>query len=189
VPIGGGCRKAKVVPTICTKSAGVKAKSVIGAHELAPGPFTWAAPHTAQLVALLRATNCMQNPNPNLGLNMASSNGPNLLNGLDNLYGHGHQFSYPMQQRYQNSMLPNDQIPVTGTQEMFQKFKTNFFNDQLQSVVGNVGGFGSSTSMAMATGTGTGTNGVSMGSYIMDPTPLSASELAFDLQAINGVFP
>jgi hypothetical protein len=129
----------------------------------------------------------MQNFNPNLGLNMASPNVPNLLNGLDNLDGHGHQFSYPMQQRYQSSMLPNDQIPVTGPQEMFQRFKTNLFNDQLQSVVGNVGGFGSSTSMAMATGMGT--NGVSMASSIMDPAPLSASELAFDFHAINGVFP
>lgn len=187
VPIGGGCRKAKVVPTICTKSAGTKTKSGFGAHELAPGPIAWAAPHTAQLVALLRATNCMQNPNPSLGLNMASPNVPNLLNGLDNLYGHGHQFSYPMQQRYQNSMLQNEQISVPGTQEMFQRFKTNIFNDQLQSVVGNVGGFGSSTSMAMATGMAT--NGMSAASSLMDPTPLSASELAYDLQAINGVFP
>lgn len=190
VPIGGGCRKAKVVPTICTKSTGMKTKSGIGAHELTQGPISWAAPHTAQLVALLRATNCMQNPNPSLGPNMTTSpNVPSLLNGLDNLYGHGHQFSYPMQQRYQNSLLQGEQIPVHGTQEMYQRFKTNLFNDQLQSVVGNVGGFGSSnTSMAMATGMATN-HGVSVASSLMDSTPLNASELAYDFQVMNGVFP
>ncbi|KAJ1690164.1 hypothetical protein LUZ63_014319 [Rhynchospora breviuscula] len=188
VPIGGGCRKAKVVPAICTKSTAMKTKTGIGAHELSPGPIAWAAPHTAQLMALLRATSCMQNPNPSLGVNM-SPNVPSLLNGLDNLYGHGHQFSYPMQQqRYQSGMVQSEQVPFSGTQEMFQRFKANVINDQLQAVVGNVGGFGSpSTSMAMATGMAT--NGMSLASSLMEPSPLNTSDLAYDLQAINGVFP
>ncbi|KAJ3674362.1 hypothetical protein LUZ60_004978 [Juncus effusus] len=173
VPIGGGCRKAKVMPTICSKSVGTKGKIGVWSHELAgpAGPIAWSAPHTAQLVALLRETTGVQNPNPNLGV-------PSFLNGLDSLYGHGQFSSYAMP----HQQVPRYQTePVFGTQEMYQRIKTNLScNDQLQAVVGNVAGFGS-------------TNGANVQSSVMETAPLTGGEVGYwsqglDMQSANGSF-
>ncbi|XP_074555923.1 uncharacterized protein LOC141811769 [Curcuma longa] len=94
VPIGGGCRKTKVVPAIATavcsaKPAGNKAKPPATGSDLllrsglggagglesdlsAASQFLWASPHTSHLMSLLRSGASMQSSGTHCGLNLGS---------------------------------------------------------------------------------------------------------------------
>ncbi|XP_042443013.1 dof zinc finger protein DOF1.4-like [Zingiber officinale] len=94
VPIGGGCRKTKVVPAIAAavcspKPAPNKAKPPAAGSDLllrsglggagglesdlsAAGPLLWASPHTSHLMSLLRSGAGMQISGTHCGLNLGS---------------------------------------------------------------------------------------------------------------------
>ncbi|CAL9086632.1 unnamed protein product [Musa acuminata var. zebrina] len=105
---------------------------------------------------------------------------------------HHHQQSQP-----QNDDMLLGVTPSSEIQDLYQKFKSsaNYHNEQLQTVMSNVGSFGSSCSptASLMTMAGTLTNATAP---IMDHIPLSAGEfgnwnpgLAWsDLPTLNGAF-
>ncbi|THU46803.1 hypothetical protein C4D60_Mb09t08730 [Musa balbisiana] len=105
---------------------------------------------------------------------------------------HHHQQSQPQNDHMLLGVTPRSEI-----QDLYQKFKSsaNYHNEQLQTVMSNVGSFGSSCSptASLMTMAGTLTNATAP---IMDHIPLSAGEfgnwnpgLAWsDLPTLNGAF-
>ncbi|XP_008792599.1 dof zinc finger protein DOF2.2-like [Phoenix dactylifera] len=120
------------------------------------------------------------------------------------LWRNGNQYAYQQQpqtqplQQHSNMLL--GEVPSSGIQELYQRFKSsaNYCNDQLQAVMSNVGCLDSSCSSATtAMTTATTTVGTGTATSIMEPIPLSGGEFTYwnpaltwsDLPTTNGAFP
>lgn len=117
----------------------------------------------------------------------------------------GNQYAYQQQpqpqpqsqQLQQHSNMLLGEVPSSGIQELYQRFKSsaNYCNDQLQAVMSNVGCLDSSSSPA--TTAMTTTMGTSAATSILDPIPISGGEFNYwnpalnwsDLPTTNGAFP
>ncbi|RWW33602.1 hypothetical protein GW17_00001689 [Ensete ventricosum] len=113
-------------------------------------------------------------------------------NNYSSSYHHHHQQSQP-----QNGDMLLGVTPTSEIQDLYQRFKSsaNYHNEQLQTVMNNIGTFGSSCSStaSLTTMAGTLTNATAP---IMDPIPFSVGEFGnwnpgfawSDLPTLNGAF-
>ncbi|KAG1347938.1 dof zinc finger protein DOF3.4-like [Cocos nucifera] len=115
-----------------------------------------------------------------------------------NQYAYQQQPQTQQLQQHTNMLL--GEVPSSGIQELYQRFKSsaNYCNDQLQAVMSNVGCLDSSTSSATTAMTTTSsTVGTSTAASILEPIPLSGGEFTYwnpalnwsDLPTTNGAFP
>ncbi|XP_072957410.1 uncharacterized protein [Typha angustifolia] len=136
VPIGGGCRKARAIPSIAAKAKPASNDAS-------------ASPNTAQLMALLRAT---QNPNPNPSHNLENLGQLQVGLGSSLWRSHGQYTCQQLQPLQRSSMLLGE-VPSLGI-----KWPGNYHNDQLQAVISSMAGFNNSSSSSSACAVTTSTN-------------------------------
>ncbi|XP_073004981.1 uncharacterized protein [Typha latifolia] len=219
VPIGGGCRKAKPgptsVPAKASSPAAAKPKPT-SADLFQSAPLFWAnAQNTAHLMSLLRAnTNTNTNSNSNTILSSVRAKEDGGILGIGSLNAQSLSLYPSIPYSYNPPTQSGRDLDVAGSgmHELYQVIKSNsgnnYYNDQLQAMIGNGGCFGSSrtsscssidtslvsTSSAMVGNTTTATATPS----ILEPIPFMGGDQFgcwnhaaswADLSTTNGAFP